>query len=117
VALASDRPLEVIAQSVWLATRCDVPTRDWLDSRLLLIRRLPAAPSAAHGGRSFAERLIELGAPCVVSWGRRINDSYASALAALLYDQLANGVDVEVAVAFARAFALQKEAELGTSEH
>lgn len=60
---------------------------------------------AAPGGGllpSFAERLVEAGAPCVIGWGHPVGDASATDLAAALYEQLGVGERVDVAVARAR---------------
>lgn len=92
----------------WLARAVD---GRW--PRLLFVSGCSTAQSPAPLAPSFAERLIEAGAPCVLAWARPVSDRFTTTFVADLYDRLAAGADVESAVAEARAALLAREAAAG----
>jgi hypothetical protein len=56
---------------------------------------------AAPGGGllpSFAERLVAVGAPCVIGWGHPVGDASATDLAAARYERQGAGERVDVAI-------------------
>ncbi|MCA1701900.1 MAG: tetratricopeptide repeat protein [Actinobacteria bacterium] len=57
---------------------------------------------------SFAESLVEAGAPVVLGWGQPVGDHAATVLAGVLYEQLGTGERLDVAIARART-ALHEE--------
>jgi tetratricopeptide (TPR) repeat protein len=85
--------------------------------RLVFVSGCRTGESPAPMDPSFAERLIALGASCVVSWSRRVQDRYARLVALKLYERLADGDDVESSVAKARAIVLREEAKRGRADY
>jgi tetratricopeptide (TPR) repeat protein len=61
---------------------------------------------ASHQGTlpSLSEALVRAGVPAVLGWSLPVGDQTATLVASELYDRLANGVDLDRAVAHARRF-------------
>jgi tetratricopeptide (TPR) repeat protein len=57
---------------------------------------------------SFAERLVQAQVPVVLGWALPVGDAAASQAAAVLYEKLANGLDMAKAVAAARQFLFEQ---------